>query len=151
MATRGEKTILVGVPLSVFWATITDYLAYPSILDDVTSAEIRERSGADVTVAFTIRVLLKGFDYTLRMREEAPHTLSWTLVSSATLAQNDGGWRLEAVSPTETRVTYWNEVAARAWIPKTFINALIRIALPSMLRRWQTHAEQRHASGMTRS
>ena len=143
MTTRGEKSILVPVPIDAFWATITDYRAYPEILEDVKTAEIISREGGVVVVTFTIKVFLKGFDYTLRMVEEAPNALTWSLVSSNTLAQNDGGWRLEKVSETETRVTYWNQLAAKAWLPKSFINGLARIALPSMLKRWTTYAERR--------
>ena len=141
--THGEKTVIVHVPIEAFFATITDYLAYPRILDDIKGASIVSREGNVVVVAFHLRVLLKSFDYTLRMVEEAPHALTWTLVSSNTLAQNDGGWRLEATSPSETRVTYWNEVASKSFLPKAFVNGLARIALPSMLRKWAHYAEQR--------
>lgn len=143
MSTRGEKTIIAPVPIEAFWATITDYLAYPKILDDIKGATIVERTNNVVIVAFQLRVLLKGFDYTLRMVEEAPNALTWSLVSSSTLKQNDGGWRLEAISPTETKVTYWNECAAKAFLPKSFVNGLARIALPSMLKRWTSYAEKR--------
>jgi hypothetical protein len=40
-------------------------------------------------------------------------------------------------------VTYWNEVASKGFLPKTFINTLVRIALPSMLKRWSDYAEAR--------
>lgn len=145
MSTRGEKTITVPVPIEAFYATITDYFAYPRIIDDIKSAEIVERNGNVVVVAFQLKVLLKGFDYTLRMVEEGPTKLTWSLVSSSTLKQNDGGWTLEALSPTETRVTYWNVLAAKSFLPKSFINALARIALPAMLKRWTTYAERRVA------
>lgn len=154
MTTRGEKTVLVQVPIQVFWDTITDYTSYPAILDDVKTAVVVERNGPEAVVAFTIKVLLKSFDYTLRMREEAPSdsggvsaALTWTMVSSNSLAQNDGGWRLEAVGPSETRVTYWNELASRGLLPKSFINGLARIALPSMLKRWSAFAEARARKG----
>ena len=146
MSSRGEKTITVPVPIEAFWATITDYLAYPEILDDIQSAEIVEREANVAVVSFQLKVLLKRFDYVLRLTEEAPTRLSWTLVSSKSLAQNDGGWELEAVSPNETRVTYWNELAARSFLPKSFINGLARIALPSMMKRWSRYAQQRASS-----
>ncbi len=150
MSTRGEKTIIAPVPIEAFWATITDYLAYPKILDDIKGATIVERTNNVVVVAFQLRVLLKGFDYTLRMVEEAPHELTWSLVSSSTLKQNDGGWRLEVISPNETRVTYWNECAAKAFLPKSFVNGLARIALPSMLKRWTSYADARAKTNASR-
>lgn len=149
MSTRGEKTVTVHVPLTDFWKTITDYTAYPKILDDVKTATVVERTGHEAVVAFTIKVLLKGFDYTLRMREEPPGpdadsaALSWSMVDSSTLSQNDGGWRLEKLDATSTRVTYWNELASKGFLPKSFINGLVRIALPTMLKRWTSFAEAR--------
>ncbi len=143
MTTRGEKTIIAHVPIEAFFATITDYLAYPHIIDEIKGSEIVERNGNVVIVAFQLKVLLKGFDYTLRMVEEVPTKLTWSLVSSSSLKQNDGGWTLEAISPTETRVTYWNELAAKSFLPKSFINALARITLPTVLRRWSAYAAQR--------
>lgn len=148
MSTRGEKTVVVAVPLEDFWLTITDYTAYPRILEDVKTATIVERTGSEVVVSFTIKVLLKGFDYTLRMREEPPGpdghaSLTWSMVSSSTLAQNDGGWKLVKVSETSTQVTYWNELASKGFLPKSFINGLARIALPAMLKRWSAFAEER--------
>jgi len=144
--TRGDKTIVAPVPIDAFFATITDYLAYPRVLDDIKSAEIVSRGERVAVVSFHLRVLLKSFDYTLRLVEEPPHALTWTLVSSNSLSQNDGGWRLEAISPTQTRVTYWNEVASKSFLPKAFVNGLARIALPSMLKKWAHHAELRAAS-----
>jgi ribosome-associated toxin RatA of RatAB toxin-antitoxin module len=149
MSTRGEKTVVVHVPLRDFWQTITDYTSYPQILDDVKTATIVERTEREAVVAFTIKVLLKGFDYTLRMREEPPDAtntsaaLTWSMVSSSTLAQNDGGWRLEKADDHSTRVTYWNELASKGLLPKSFINGLVRIALPTMLKRWSSFAEAR--------
>jgi len=142
---QAEKSTVAKVPIEAFFATITDYLAYPQILDDIQTSSIVSREGHVVTVAFTLKVLFRTFDYTLRMVEEPPADgvarLTWSLVSSSTLKQNDGGWRLEALSPTETKVTYWNELGARSWLPKAFINALARIVLPKMLRRWAQYAE----------
>ena len=151
MKARGEKSIVSPVPIDAFWATITDYLAYPAILEDIKSAEIVSRHGNVVVVSYQLRVLLKSFDYTLRMVEEAPRALTWSLVSSRTLTQNDGGWELEALSPRETRVTYWNHLATRLPLPRAFINALARLALPGMLKRWSGYAEQRAAdrTGLT--
>ncbi|MCC6620002.1 MAG: SRPBCC family protein [Deltaproteobacteria bacterium] len=153
-AHAAEKSTVAKVPIEVFFATITDYLAYPEILDDIQTASVVSREGHVTTVAFTLKVLFRTFDYTLRMVEEPPTggmaKLTWSLVSSGTLAQNDGGWRLEALSPTETKVTYWNELAARSWLPKTFINGLARIVLPKMLKRWAHYAETHHAAAQAR-
>jgi len=142
-AHAASKSIVTNVPMSAFFATITDYTAYPQILDDIQSATIVSREGNVVTVAFTLKVLFRTFDYTLRMVEAPPDGLTWTLVSSGTLSQNDGSWRLEAAGPSQTKVTYWNELAPRSWLPKSFINALVRISLPRMLRKWTAYAEER--------
>lgn len=141
MSHAAEKSIISPVPIDEFYATVVDYPAYPHITDEVKSAEILSREGNVVIVRFTAKIMLRSFDYTLRMVEEPPTRMTWTLISSNTLTENKGGWALEAISPQETKVTYWNELAARTWIPNSFINALVRVVLPRVMRRWSSYAE----------
>jgi len=92
-------------------------------------------------VTFTAKVLMKTFDYTVRMQEDcANHSMSWTFVSSSTLTENRGSWVLEALSPTETRITYENALGAKLWIPNSFITTLSSVVLPKVLRRWSDYA-----------
>lgn len=135
------KTIIVPVPMSDFYRTVTDYLAYPDITDEVKSARIISREGPVSIVEFTAKVMFRSFDYRLRMVEEAPNKMAWTFISSNTLTQNRGSWVLEALSPNETRVTYSNELGAKAWIPDSFINALAGVVLPRVLKKWAVYAQ----------
>jgi len=135
------KTIIVPVPINAFFRTVTDYLAYPEIADEVRSARIISRDGPVSIVEFTARVLFRTFDYKLRMVEEAPHRMSWTFISSNTLTQNRGSWTLEALGPCETRVVYQNELGAKAWIPDSFINTMASVVLPRALKKWSLYAQ----------
>ncbi len=143
MSHAARKTIVANVPIADFYATVVDYLAYPQITDEVKSARIVSREGNVVLVTFTAKVLLKSFDYTVRMVEDpANYTMSWTLVSSSTLTENRGSWKLEAMSDTQTRVTYENALGAKLWIPSSFINSLSSVVLPKVLRRWSEYTER---------
>lgn len=137
-----RKTIVAPVNIADFYATVVDYLAYPAITDEVKSARVLSREGDVAIVHFTARVMLKSFDYTLRMVEDpARYTMSWSLVSSSTLTDNRGRWTLEALGPAETRVTYENALGTKLWIPNSFVTSLSGAVLPKVLRRWTDYAQ----------
>ncbi len=146
---QAEKTIDVNVPLAFFYDIICDFEAYPTFSKDVETAVIEERDGDNVTALFTVKVLRRRFDYRLAFVLASDTEVSWTLVDSSTLAQNDGGWRLEAIDAQTTRVTYWNELAAKLFLPKTFINGVVKLALPNMLKQWRRHAETSYTAAQT--
>ena len=151
MSHAAQKTIVAHVPIADFYATIVDYHAYPQITDEVKSVRTVSRDGDVAVVAYTARIMLKSFEYTLRMDERPDeHRMSWTLVSSSTLTINRGSWRLEALSADRTRVHYENELGARIWVPNSFITALSGVVLPKMLRRWAEYAEAQVRRGEAR-
>lgn len=142
-----SRSTTIAVPVEFFWGLITDYERYPEMLDEIRSARVLSRQGNETVVAFTARVMLKSFNYTVRLVEERPHRLSWTLVDSDTLSYNTGGWVLEALGPDATRAHYSAELRAKIWLPKTFLNAVTNLSLPTMLRHWSRYAEARYAEG----
>jgi len=145
-AQAGSKSTLAHVPIEHFWKIITDYEGYPSVVDDVRAARIDSREGNTTVATFTAKVLLKSFDYTIALVEEGPRRLNWSLVHSDSFHSNNGGWMLEAVGPELTQVTYWMEIKSTLKIPKTFVSAAARLALPSVLKRWCAYAENTYAA-----
>jgi ribosome-associated toxin RatA of RatAB toxin-antitoxin module len=143
----GSRSTTIAVPIDFFWGLITDYARYPEMLDEMKDVRVLSRSGNEVTVAFSARVMLKSFTYTLRLVEERPNRLSWSLIESDTLSVSNGGWVLEALGPTTTRAHYTAELRAKIWLPKAFLNALTTLSLPAMLRHWSRYAEARYAEG----
>jgi coenzyme Q-binding protein COQ10 len=143
----GTRTTTIAVPVEFFWGLITDYERYPEMLDEMKSVRVLSRSENEAVVAFSVRVMLKSCSYTLRLVEERPNRLSWSLVDSDMLSVNKGGWVLESLGPTSTRATYSAELKAKIWLPKAFLNALTNLSLPSMLRHWSRYAEARYAEG----
>jgi coenzyme Q-binding protein COQ10 len=143
----GTRTTTIAVPVEFFWGLITDYERYPEMLDEMKHVRVLSRTDREVVVAFTVKVLLKSFNYTLKLVEERPNRLTWSLVESDTLSVSNGGWELEALGPTTTRANYRAELRAKMWLPKAFLNALTNLSLPSMLRHWSRYAEARYAEG----
>jgi|GEM_PF-1403223 len=137
----GSKTAIANVPIDFFWSIISDYERYPKIAEDVRAARIVERVGNATIATFTARVMLKSFDYTIKLVEEKPRKLTWSLVKSASFTANDGGWELESIGPEQTRVHYWMAIKSTLWVPKTFVTAAANLALPSLLKRWIVFAE----------
>lgn len=137
----GSKTAIAHVPIDFFWSIITDYERYPQIVDDVRKARIVERRAGETVATFTAKVFLKSFDYTIRLVEDKPRKLTWSLVESGSFTANDGGWELEAVGPNETKVHYWMSLQTKLWLPKSFVSAAANLALPSVLKRWIAFSE----------
>lgn len=137
-----RKTLVVPVPVADFHATVVDYHAYPHITDEVKTARVLSRTDHVSIVHFTARVVMKTFDYTLRM-VEAPtgDGMSWTLVSSSMLTMNEGRWTLEALGPRETRVTYEAALGAKLWLPNSVLTSLSSVVLPRVLKRWSEYAQ----------
>jgi ribosome-associated toxin RatA of RatAB toxin-antitoxin module len=146
-----QHTIIAEVPVADFYRTITDYGAYPAISDEVKSARVISRDGHSAVVAFTSKIMMKGFDYTLRMTEDPErHRMSWTLVNSSVLTENRGGWTLEALSATETRITYEVALGARVWVPSSFINSLSGLVLPKVMKRFAEYTQSQLQTRGTR-
>ena len=142
---HAEKTITVDVPETFFKSLVHHVELYPEILKDVRSARVLRREAGTTDAVFTIRAV-RPFDYTIRIIEQSPQAIEWTLLMSKTLKVNNGGWRFEALSPGQTRVTYWNEVEARLLVPKAIINMILRVNLPSMMRQWESYALKAYAA-----
>lgn len=139
---KARKTVDIKVPAEFFWGLITDYDKYPDYITNCTTAKVLSREGDTIVATFTVKVV-RSFDYTLKLELDPEHyRVDWVLVESKTMSQNDGGWQLTETEPGVTTVTYWNEVAAKFWLPKTFLNGIITLALPSMLKEWRSLANK---------
>jgi hypothetical protein len=81
--------------------------------------------------------------YILRLVEDRPHSVVWTLEQAKMMSANDGGWKLEVVDDSHTRATYGLEIKLRGLIPKSVTTRLIGTTLPDTLQRFKTRAEEK--------
>lgn len=138
---RAEQQVVIDAPLSQVYAIITDYERYPEFLPDVKDVRVQSRRDGIVLVRFELELIMR-VSYTLRLVEEPPARLSWTLEEAKMLAENNGGWTL-AAEGERTRATYSLEVKLRGLIPKSVSTRLLGTTLPQSLERFKARAEGR--------
>ncbi len=136
---RVEETIVIDAPLAKVWGVITDYERYPEFLPEMTAVSIVSRHDNVVVAKFDLEIMMR-FSYSLRLEEEAPTSLAWTLDSASMMVSNSGGWRLVAEGNT-TRATYVLDVELKGLIPKSVKDRLVGMTLPQTLERFKRRAE----------
>lgn len=134
-----RETVLINAPLAKVYGIITDYERYPQFLPEMTSVSIVSRHDNVVVARFDLELMMR-FSYTLRLEEEPPAALRWTLDAATMMVSNSGSWRLEAVGE-QTRATYVLEVELKGLIPKSVKDRLIGMTLPQTLERFKRRAE----------
>jgi coenzyme Q-binding protein COQ10 len=139
---RAEETILIDAPLAKVYGIITDYERYPEFLPEMTSITIESRHDNVVVARFDLELMMMRFSYTLRLEENAPAELSWTLGEGKMMVANNGGWKLVAEGD-KTRATYALDVELKGLIPKSVRDRLVGTTLPQTLERFKMRAEGR--------
>lgn len=136
-----EKTIDIDATPEEVFAVITDYEAYPEILKEIESAQIRSRVGNQVEADFTIN-LIKRVSYTLALTENPPLHLAWRAVKGP-FKTNIGSWRLERLRDGRTRAHYAVEVTVGVFVPKSISNRVVGQSLPAILESFKRRIEGR--------
>jgi coenzyme Q-binding protein COQ10 len=138
---RAEETIVIDAPLAKVYALITDYERYPEFLPEMTAVSILSRHDNVVVARFDLELMMR-FSYTLRLEEEPPAAVRWTLESASMMVSNSGAWQLVAEGD-KTRATYVLEVELKGLIPKSVKDRLLGLTLPQTLERFKKRAEGR--------
>lgn len=135
-----SQTIEIDVSPDALFDVIVDYERYPEFLSDVASCRVVERGEGEAVVEYGLN-LVKKVSYSLRMREERPKRVKWTLEKSRIMKANEGGWELEELPDGRTRATYSVDVTPRGFVPKPIVNALTGRTLPATLAAFKKRAE----------
>lgn len=134
----------VDVNKDAFFATITDYEAYPKFVDGCTKAVIKEKANGKAVVQYFISVMMKDISYTLEHTEDAANgVMSWKLKDSAFMKNNTGAWKLESKSPTQTTVSYQVDLDFTFPAPGFMVKKLIQGSLPKMMDNFTSEAKKR--------
>ncbi len=130
------------------FAIITDYQRYPEFLPELRSVAVRYSAAGVAVVRFEVQLIMR-IAYTLRLVEDPPSKVTWSLAESKLISKNEGRWRLEEVGPEQTRASYALEVALAGMIPASVSTRLLGSNLPQMLERFKTRAESAASSSTT--
>ncbi len=134
-----SRSILIDAPIETVFGIITDYEKYPEFLSEVKAIRVSERREGEAVVQYEVSVL-KTIRYTLKLKEEKPQRISWSLVEGELMRENKGSWLLEPQGK-QTRATYSIEMTLGPLVPKAMVNALVDSSLPKMLESFKKRAE----------
>lgn len=136
---KTEETVLIDAPVARVFDVIKDYERYPEFLPEMKEVVVVSRNDGIVVVRFELELIMR-VSYTLRLTETPPDRVVWRLEEAKMLAENNGGWQLEAVGD-QTRATYSLDVKLRGLIPKSVSTRLLGTTLPQTLQRFKARAE----------
>lgn len=137
-----SSTVTIDAPPETLFDIVTDYASYPTFLSDVSEVKVVRRTDNGAIVEFSLN-LIRKVSYTLRMVEERPTKVRWTLEQSSLMRENNGGWTIEALPDGKTRATYEVDVTPRGFVPGAVVSALTGRTLPATLDAFKQRAEAR--------
>lgn len=138
-----ELTEVVDLPLKALYMAVTDYENYPKFVLGMKSVGVTGE-GQNKVVAFDLE-MMKRFQYSVNMRESFDEAagqaeVSWTLKDSGLFKVNNGRWRLKALGPEKTQVTYSLEVEFSFGVPGFILNGLVKKNIPANIKSFSQWA-----------
>ena len=137
---KAEHQVVIHAPIERVFGVITDYERYPQFLPELKSVILNSREDGVALVSFEVELIVR-VHYTLRLIEDPPDRITWSLAEAQMIAQNNGRWALERVSESSTRASYGLDVKLAGMIPKSVSTRLMGTNLPQMLDRFKARAE----------
>lgn len=146
-AGRGYGAITVDRPIAEVWSTIIRFEDKPEYMPRMKSAAVLEKTPERLRVRVVVDASVTTAHYTLLYRIDEPgHLLSWKLdhsVSDNSIAETDGEYRLYAVTPEQTLVTYSSQVDTGRSLPRFIQDYIARRSIPDLLRAIKLRVESR--------
>jgi coenzyme Q-binding protein COQ10 len=140
-----SQEVVVDVAVERFYEVVRDYDRYPEFVPTVKKCKAR-RGAAGTEVDYELDLGLKRIGYTLKLVEEPPRKVSWSLVRSDWMKVSNGSWDLRDEGG-RTRATYSVEIQVQKppLIPQSLVDRisdeLTRVQLPRMLEAFKKRAE----------
>lgn len=140
-----SSEVLVAVTPERLFEVIRDYDRYPEFVPTVKSCRAR-RGPAGLEVDYELDLGLKKISYTLKLAEEPPRRVSWTLAKSDWMKVSSGSWELFDQGG-KTRAVYSVDIQIQKppLIPQSLVDRisdeLTRVQLPRMLEAFRKRAE----------
>ena len=107
---RGTYTVSINVPVTAAkaWTVLTRYEAMAGLMPDIKQAKVLRRNGSELELAqtyqapYTFGLPIKA---TLRLREQAPRNLSYSLIRGDRIRSLSGSWTITPI-PGGVRVEH---------------------------------------------
>lgn len=133
-AGRGIGIQDVHADPATIWARITDYGAYPRMVDHVKECQLYDRAGDHFKVRFVIGAPLISIEYFIdHTFHQEQGWMTWRLDYTRHSDFDDtvGFWRVDPLpdKPGWSRVFYSADVKAAGWVPPPIEQAFAKIGL----------------------
>jgi ribosome-associated toxin RatA of RatAB toxin-antitoxin module len=138
---HATASIEIGAPIQTVFEVISDFEAYPEFLPETKKVKIEKKSGKSARVQFQIS-LIKKINYTLDIKLNPLHGLSWQLVKGDMMKNNSGQWKLQEGKDGITKATYEIDMDFGGMVPKAISNKLIGSNLPTMMKQFRDRIEE---------
>lgn len=139
------KQVVVEAPIERFYELVVDYERYPEFVPGIHGCRIL-KARPEKHVQYELDLGVKRIRYVLRMEEQRPSHVAWSLVSGDMMKVSNGSWDL---SPRDgkTHAVYTVEiqVSRPPLVPQAIVDRvsdeLTRIQLPKTLDAFKARAE----------
>ena len=123
-------------------AVIVDFPAYSRFLPEMEESTVLSTGDGTWDVQFAVKVV-RRFQYTLRLVQESPTRVRWTLVEGS-FKVNRGGWDLTPLDDgARTRAVYTIDLQVGMFVPGNILRSLVERSLPDTVDRFKEEAERR--------
>ena len=141
----GIGAIVVERPVGEVWNTISRFEDKVEYMPRLKSLSILEQSPEQVRVVMTVDASVTKIHYTMLFRRDSPaYTLSWKLDYTAPdngIADSEGEYRLYAVDPARTLVTYKSFVNTGRSVPRFIQDYMAKRSIPDLLHAIKKRVE----------
>jgi ribosome-associated toxin RatA of RatAB toxin-antitoxin module len=141
-----KKEVVIDVPVERFYDLVVDYERYPEFVPGIRAVRVRDGRG-DKQVEYELDLGVKRIRYVLRMEEQRPRSVRWSLVSGDMMKVSNGSWSLSAEGE-KTRAVYTVDIqiSRPPLVPQMIVDRvsdeLTRIQLPKTLEAFKARAER---------
>jgi ribosome-associated toxin RatA of RatAB toxin-antitoxin module len=140
-----KKEIVIEAALERFYDLVVDYERYPEFVPGIRACRVRS-VGGEKHVEYELDLGVKRIRYVLRMIEQRPTRVAWSLVSGDMMKVSNGSWDL-AAEAGRTRAVYTVEIqiSRPPLVPQAIVDRvsdeLTRVQLPRTLEAFKSRAE----------
>lgn len=135
-----SQSIEILAPRDVVYGVIVDYDRYPEFVPRLKGIRIKGREPNVALVEMHVE-MMKDITYTLRIVENAPGGIRWSLVEGP-MKTNNGGWSLEDLGSGRTRATYNIDMDIGFFVPKAMVDKMVSQSLPANLAAFKKRSEE---------
>lgn len=137
-----SRSIDVRVPNGLLMHVICEFERYPEFVSNMLAARIEEQTEDRWRVWFEVVLFRRNLSYTLDLRREDEHRVTWTLVQGDWMSSNSGSWTLIPLDAESTRAIYSIAVTIEGGVPHAMSSLLIDASIPRLLRDFKRRAER---------